>query len=40
MGKKARESVRDNFLLTRYMEQYLDLFGSFETVFKLHYPRD
>ncbi len=38
MGKKARESVRENFLLTRYMEQYLDLFSSFETVFKVHYP--
>jgi trehalose synthase len=35
MGKKARESVRQRFLLTRYLEQYLDLLGSFETVFKL-----
>jgi len=35
MGKKARESVKENFLLTRYMEQYLDLFASFETNFKL-----
>jgi trehalose synthase len=28
MGHKARESVRKNFLLTRYLEQYLDLFGE------------
>jgi len=35
MGQKAKEKVRQQFLLTRYMEQYLDLFNSFETVFKL-----
>jgi trehalose synthase len=35
MGDKARESVRRNFLLTRYLEQYLDLFNSFETVYRL-----
>jgi trehalose synthase len=35
MGEKARESVREKFLLTRYLEQYLDLFGSFETIFRL-----
>jgi trehalose synthase len=28
MGHKARETVRENFLLTRYLEQYLDLFGD------------
>jgi trehalose synthase len=28
MGRKAREMVRKNFLLTRYLEQYLDLFGE------------
>jgi trehalose synthase len=40
MGRKARESVARNFLLTRYLEQYLDLFGSFETRFTLKkYPR-
>jgi trehalose synthase len=27
MGSKAREAVRKNFLLTRYLEQYLDLFA-------------
>jgi trehalose synthase len=26
MAHKAREAVRKNFLLTRYLEQYLDLF--------------
>jgi trehalose synthase len=28
MGGKARDTVRKNFLLTRYLEQYLDLFGT------------
>ena len=28
MGNKAREAVRKNFLLARYLEQYLDLFGE------------
>ena len=35
IGEKAKESVRRRFLLTRYLEQYLDLLGSFMTVFKL-----
>ncbi|MDP3879055.1 MAG: glycosyltransferase [Dehalococcoidales bacterium] len=35
MGQKAREKVRQHFLLTRYLEQYLDLFSSFEPVFRL-----
>jgi len=35
MGQKAREKVRQHFLLSRYLEQYLDLFGSFETVYRL-----
>ena len=34
-GKKAKESVRKKFLLTRYLEQYLDLFNSFETIYRL-----
>jgi len=29
MGKKGREMVRKKFLLSRYVEQYLDLFGEF-----------
>ncbi|MFO8058403.1 MAG: glycosyltransferase [bacterium] len=36
MGVKARETVREKFLLTRYLEQYLDMMNSFETVYKLH----
>lgn len=28
MGLKARETVRKNFLLTRHLEQHLDLFGA------------
>ena len=35
MGLKARETVRQRFLTTRYLEQYLDVFNSFETVFRL-----
>ncbi len=35
LGKKARETVKKGFLLTRYLEQYLDLFSSFETVYRL-----
>jgi trehalose synthase len=35
MGRKARQAVAERFLLTRYLEQYVDLFGSFETVFRL-----
>jgi len=39
MGVKARESVRRRSLLTRLLEQYLDLFGSFETIFRLRMQR-
>ena len=35
MGRKARESVRSKFLITRLMEDWLDLIGSFEAIFKL-----
>ena len=35
MGRKARESVKKNFLMSRLVENYLDLFGSFQTVYKL-----
>jgi trehalose synthase len=28
MGRNARETVRERFLLTRYLEQYLDLFSA------------
>lgn len=33
IGNAARETVQKNFLLTRYLEQYLDLFNAFETRF-------
>ncbi len=36
MGDKARETVRADFLLPRLLEQYLDLFSSFETIYKLY----
>jgi hypothetical protein len=35
MGQQAKETVKHNFLLTRYLEQYLDLFSSFKPVFQL-----
>jgi trehalose synthase len=35
LGAKARESVRERFLLTRLMEQWLDLIGSFDLKFEL-----
>lgn len=35
IGKKAKQSVKKHFLLTRYLEQYIDLLGSFSTTFKL-----
>jgi trehalose synthase len=31
MGRAARESVRQRFLMPRYLEQHLDLFSSFES---------
>jgi trehalose synthase len=35
LGLKAQETVKNNFLLTRYLEQFLDLFNSYEIKFKL-----
>ncbi len=35
MGRKARESVRKNFLMSRMAEDYLDVFASFETTFEM-----
>jgi trehalose synthase len=35
MGQKARETVRKRFLMIRLLEQYLDLLGSFETIYRL-----
>jgi len=38
IGQKARETVAQRFLLIRYLEQYLDLFNSFETHYTLKKP--
>jgi trehalose synthase len=38
MGARARDSVRQRFLMSRLMEQYFDLMGGFETTFTLHAP--
>jgi len=35
LGRAARESVRRRFLMTRLMEEWLDLFDSFEARFQL-----
>jgi len=35
MGRKARETVRKKFLLARYVEEYLDLFGTFDNNLRL-----
>ncbi len=35
LGQKARATVAKRFLLTRYLEQYLDLFNSFEVLYRL-----
>lgn len=35
LGREAAETVRRNFLLTRYLEQYLDLFSAFEPSFRV-----
>jgi trehalose synthase len=35
LGQKAKDTVRKKFLLIRYLEQYIDLFNSFETVYRL-----
>jgi trehalose synthase len=34
LGKEARETVKRKFLMIRYLEDYLDLMGSFETVYR------
>jgi trehalose synthase len=35
MGQKARETVKQRFLMIRLLEQYLDLLGAFETIYRL-----
>jgi trehalose synthase len=39
LGRHAHEKVRTHFLLSRYFEQYLDLFSSFETKFRFNPKR-
>ena len=36
VGAQARETVRSKFLMTRLMEDWLDLISSFEAHFDLH----
>jgi trehalose synthase len=35
LGACAKETVRQKFLLTRNLEEYLDLFAAFQTEFRL-----
>ena len=35
MGARGREIVKGRFLMSRLLEQYLDLFASFETIYRL-----
>ena len=35
LGKAAHDTVRQQFLMIRLLEQYLDLFNNFETAFRL-----
>jgi len=39
LGKRARETVRERFLLTRKIEQFLDLFSAFEPKFNFDHKR-
>jgi trehalose synthase len=39
IGAQARETVRQRFLLTRKLEQYLDLFSAFEPQFAVNHRR-
>jgi trehalose synthase len=35
LGKRARTTVRERFLMPHMLERYLDLFRSFETIYRL-----
>jgi trehalose synthase len=35
LGEKAKETVKKRFLMTNQLERYLDLFNSFETVYRI-----
>ena len=39
LGHEARETVRQRFLMSRLIEQYLDLFNAFETSFAVNHQR-
>jgi trehalose synthase len=39
MGRKAKKKVGKNLLLSNCLENYLDLFNSFETIYRLNYNR-
>ncbi len=39
LGHEARETVRERFLMSRLIEQYLDLFSAFETSFSVNHQR-
>jgi trehalose synthase len=36
LGANAKDTVKKDFLLVRLLEQYLDLFNSFETDYRLN----
>ncbi|MEJ2047936.1 MAG: glycosyltransferase, partial [Dehalococcoidia bacterium] len=36
LGERAREKIRQRFLMTRYLEQYLDLLNALEASFHLN----
>jgi trehalose synthase len=38
LGSAAKQTVKERFLMNRYLEDYLDLFNSFETIYRLR-PR-
>ncbi|MDY0179367.1 MAG: glycosyltransferase, partial [Synergistaceae bacterium] len=38
IGEKARRTVQEKFLMSRYLEDYLDLFKSFEASYTLREP--
>jgi trehalose synthase len=40
LGQAARETVRQQFLMIRLLEQYFDLFNSFETAYRLNKSPD
>jgi len=35
MGERARKRIQEKFLMIRMVEQQLDLYNSFETIYRL-----